>query len=282
MRLPIRRSAFTLLEMMLALTIGLVLLGALYLTLNSQLQLSQAGREIVDEATLARALLTRLSEDITANLGPVDPRGLPEAQPEDMAVPEATEEEKSADQQAELMAGTDSSMMAPSENNTIVFNLGVRGEANWLMLSSSRMHRDFLRLDPAVPTGGFSDLRRVCWWFVEGKGLARLEILPATSEGADLDPYLLPDQEGAIVAPEVTGLTIEYFDGIAWQASWDGGGTAEDGMTPIGPPSAIRIVLTMRRSAGVVGNVQEQRTVEYRHVVALPTGNNFPVASSTP
>lgn len=275
------RPAFTLLEMMLALSIGLVLLGALYLTLNSQLMLAQAGREIVDEATLARALLTRLSEDITANLGPVDPRGLPEAQPEDMAVPEATEEEKSADQQAELMEGADSSMMASSENNTIVFNLGVRGESNWLMLSSSRMHRDFLRLDPAVPTGGFSDLRRVCWWFVEGKGLARREILPATSEGADLDPYLLPEQDAAVVAPEVTGLTIEYFDGIAWQGSWDGGGTAEDGMTPIGPPSAIRIVLTMRRP-GAVGDDPEQRTVEYRHVVALPTGNNFPVASSTP
>src|SRR5206468_12287437 len=54
------RTGFTLLEMILALSIGLVLLGALYMTMNGQLFQAQAGRDVVEEGTLARSILTRL------------------------------------------------------------------------------------------------------------------------------------------------------------------------------------------------------------------------------
>src|SRR5262249_12985381 len=50
------RTGFTLLEMILALAIGLVLLGALYQFMNGQLFLAQAGRDVLEEGTLARAI----------------------------------------------------------------------------------------------------------------------------------------------------------------------------------------------------------------------------------
>src|SRR5437762_7977250 len=68
------RAAFTLLEMILALAIGLVLLAGLYAMMSSQLSHAQAGRTSIQEATLVRSLFARMSDDIASSLGPYDPR----------------------------------------------------------------------------------------------------------------------------------------------------------------------------------------------------------------
>src|SRR5688572_13891017 len=72
-----RRSAYTLLEMTLALAIALIILGAVYEFLNRQIFLAETGREIVEEGDLARALLNRMSADMLAHVGAVDPQQLP-------------------------------------------------------------------------------------------------------------------------------------------------------------------------------------------------------------
>ena len=64
-----RRQAFSLLEMVLALAMGMTLLLALYLTLNTHVRQVHAGREILDEGTLARSILTRIASDIISQLG---------------------------------------------------------------------------------------------------------------------------------------------------------------------------------------------------------------------
>ena len=83
------RPGFTLLEMILALSIGLVLLGALYMTLNGQLFQAQAGRDVVEEGTLARAILTRIANDILGHLG--DPGQTPESSSSTSTTPASTD-----------------------------------------------------------------------------------------------------------------------------------------------------------------------------------------------
>src|SRR5687768_10222310 len=51
-----RRSGFTLLELVLALAIGVVLLAALYLALLTQFQHARSGRAVLDEAAMVRSL----------------------------------------------------------------------------------------------------------------------------------------------------------------------------------------------------------------------------------
>ena len=63
-----RRGAFTLLEMILSLAIGLVILGALYWVLSSQVLLTQKGRDLLDEGTVARSVLTRITSDVQLTL----------------------------------------------------------------------------------------------------------------------------------------------------------------------------------------------------------------------
>src|SRR5438034_10612859 len=71
-RIP-RRSGFTLLEVLLASTIGVLLLSALYVAVNVQLHHAQAGRDLVQRGTLARGLLARIARDISPTLAPALP-----------------------------------------------------------------------------------------------------------------------------------------------------------------------------------------------------------------
>ena len=56
--IALKRSAFSLLEMMCALAIAMLLLLALYLTLSTQFADQQSGREILAEGEVARSILT--------------------------------------------------------------------------------------------------------------------------------------------------------------------------------------------------------------------------------
>jgi prepilin-type N-terminal cleavage/methylation domain-containing protein len=231
MRSRVRRPGFTLLEMILALAIGLVLMSGLYLMMNSQLSQAQAGRESIEEATLARALLTRIANDIIGSLSAHDPSQQPDADEVDAAL-----------------------MAAP------VFNTGVRGEADLLILSGGRVPREMLL---GNPEGAVCDLRRISYWMVPGKGLARQEVLRVTGEEMDTEPPDVGNAESYVVAPEVKAITFQYWDPTSeWLAGWDG--------SEIGPPAAIEITIELGRGV-------------YRHVVTLPTGNNFsPPVSATP
>ena len=63
-----RRAGYTLLEVVLAVGIGLLLVAALYVALDVQLRYMQAGRQIVAEAQLARGVLNRIATDIRAQM----------------------------------------------------------------------------------------------------------------------------------------------------------------------------------------------------------------------
>src|SRR5262245_2909067 len=65
------RPGFTLLEMILALSIGLILLISLYNVLNMQVQQAQGGRLVLQESLVARGIFQRMTKDILSSLGPV-------------------------------------------------------------------------------------------------------------------------------------------------------------------------------------------------------------------
>jgi prepilin-type N-terminal cleavage/methylation domain-containing protein len=73
MRRRTPRPAYTLLEVLLAMAIGSVLLYALYMAMDVQLRHAQAGRDIVEQTTLARSLIASISNDLSPNLAPLVP-----------------------------------------------------------------------------------------------------------------------------------------------------------------------------------------------------------------
>lgn len=276
-----RRPGFSLLEMILTLAIAMVLLSALYLALYTQLRQAEAGRELIGESLLVRSIFARLGGDVAGQLAPVDPRVLHEG--------EALDSGASADEPATNgSSGASSSESAASEAGGAAdsmslnvaparFNLGVRGEPDRLVLSITRARGQSKAEGPQSP-----DLRRITYWLAgsasEPLGLAREELTQVTSDQAGrLPPDVEGDLEQYLVAPEVVGVAFEYHDGAGWQPSWDGLAPGPDGDTPIGPPLAIAVTLSLRRGSG-----DTARTVTYRHVIAVPTANNLASMGGAP
>jgi prepilin-type N-terminal cleavage/methylation domain-containing protein len=257
------RAGFTLLEMVLALSIGLVLMISLYSVLNLQVQQTQNGRLILNEGKLARGILARMTRDILSSLGPVTTQPAPASGPPPVGSSAAT---------------------TITNDSTIVFNTGIYGTSNMVMLTVSKVPRWWVdqAQPPALadPTQQATacDLRRISYWIVTDGGkpaLAVQELMQATSSDLTTVPPDVTPGSYQILASEVKDVTFQYFDGVSWNDTWDGttlGGPT--GEIPIGPPSAISITLTFSRPS--VDGVDPPDAPKYTHVVAIPAGNNFP------
>ncbi len=272
-----RRRAFSLMEMVLAVAITMLLLGALYVTLSTYMTTSKIGREVTHESALARNLLARIGDDIAGQIGAYDPRGLlvPETSSSD-----STSSSTSSSTTESTTPGTTTTV---TNNDAVLFNFGVSGDTSTLTLSTSRAQKPRPTVNGVAPMEDISsDLRCVMYWVVmngsEPAGLARYELKQATAQDIDFAPTNLSDQNKYIIAPEVKSILFEYWNGTSWQTTWIGSDPAsEDGSIPLGPPAAIRVNVTFRRSAA-----DSSDGPTYQNVFALPTGNNFPQKATTP
>ena len=249
-------------EMMLALAIAMVVMLALYLTLNAQITHSNAGRDVVAEGALARNILAAIAKDINSQLAAADPRSLPDYS---------------------VVTGENPG----TEIATIGANLGVSGDATSLVLSGLRVQKP----RPVAPNAtdmnvdAGTDLRRIAYWIVmngnKSLGLARHETRQATASEIDLALTELPDQEKYVIAKEVKTIQFEYHGGNNagdWQQFWNGAEPIliEEGTT-LGPPAAIKITLTLKQTLAPGATDDDDTGPSYVHIVALPTGNNYPL-----
>ena len=267
-----RRVGYTLLEMSLALAIALIILGAVYEFLNRQIALGEIGRNMTEEAALARALLDQMATDISGNLGGNDPLQVSSDATQSGSSSATTTSSAATSSTTTASASTPSTTTQPT---TTPFNIGVSGTDTCLILSSSLVPRELVAYDKlqidSSQLSPVSDIRRISYWFINDSangGLAKQEVVSATGSDLATTPPDVDNPTSLIIASEVKNVLFEYFDGTDWQSAWDGTTMSGDGMTPIGPPAAIRITLTLRSRDGL-------HTTDYQHVVALPGGNNF-------
>jgi prepilin-type N-terminal cleavage/methylation domain-containing protein len=277
-----RRTGFTLLEVVLATAIGLLLLTALYSAMTVQLHLAQAARTRVAESTLVRSIQARISNDVVANIGPIIPSssaggrggGAGAGGASGAAAAGAAGASSPSGAAAGGTSGTAGSGAATSSPaaNSILFNLGVQGDQTHVVLYLSRLPRE---LD-ANPNGtsdgsppGICDLRRITYWLATNNGgLARQELKTVTSDDLNSTPpdNLPQDESTYIIAEEIKNLAFSYFDGMNWNDTWDGTTPGNDGVTPIGPPMAIAVEMGVQ----FPGSTEIKK---FRHVIAIPAAN---------
>jgi type II secretory pathway pseudopilin PulG len=297
------RSGFTLVELVLATTIAMLLLGALYVAVDMQLRFAQNSRDLVEESTLARALLARIDSDASQVVGLSNPGRFRIAAGADaLADPSATGSSTSttptttpsttgttsSTSSTSASSSTSSSTSSSSSTSTtdsgtstnIVIPLGVQGDSETLHLFVSRFPRE-LYVNPNSDTQPVvSDLRRISYWLPDGQdsttGLARQEVPLVTSDDAlqNLPPGI-DNESSYVIADEVRELNFQYFDGTNWQDSWDSTVPGADGVTPIGSPCAIAVTVGVARP-GANGNLKT-----YRHVIAIQTANGNTPQSQT-
>ena len=279
-----RRGAFTLLEVLLASSLAIVLMAALYVALDVQLRLAADGRDAIDQATLTRAIVQRFENDLAGGLGPVAPpvgnqagmgmgmgggAGGGAAPPPGGGAGGGTGGAGTGGAGAPM--GEDTGGDAVVEEmplpDTVSFQAGVIGEADRLTLFVARVASLARTDDGDAPTP--ADVRRVSYWHAAG-GLARQELPWVTSErlqnatGPDIEDG--KEEQDYVIAEEVTRLQFEYWDGGGWADTWDGRQPGADGRTPKGPPMAIRVRFWLRVPGPEPGETVEK---EFRHTIAV-------------
>src|SRR5579871_5067585 len=174
------RGGFTLLEMLLATFVSVLLMGALYVAMDTQIRYAAAGRDRIEESTLAHSLLARMSNDIKKCVIQVSPTPLPPLSassnssnnsanatsptPSNSGGSPSTGTPPTGSTDASASAGTSSSSAA---SDTIQFRLGVQGTPTTLSLYLSRLPTELYKSRAEA----LSDLRLVSYWLARQKSL---------------------------------------------------------------------------------------------------------------
>lgn len=309
-----RRSAFTLLEVLLSAAIGVLLLGGLYVAVEIQLRHAQTARDVVEQSTLARSVLGRIAMDIRPTLAPPLPVSTSSSSGSGSGSGQgaggtggttggttgsgttsggtagtsgsgsgSSASGGSTSSPSSTASSTNTTQQTPVAGNGVVL-VAVQGDNSRLTIMLSRVPREVFANTDTPPV--VSDLRRVTYWLINSGdtplGLARQEVKVVTSDDLmSTVPPDVPDEQSYLIAEEIKSLTFRYFDGQNWQDTWDASAAGADGTTPMGPPLAVEIVIGLAPPGAVVRPNVQPDLKTFRHVVAIPTANGAPQSSNT-
>ncbi|WP_082842248.1 prepilin-type N-terminal cleavage/methylation domain-containing protein [Gemmata sp. SH-PL17] len=305
-----RRAGFTLLEILLATLIAVLLLAALYTMMTVTLRQTQVSRDASEVEDLSRGIFNKMTVDLNGVLAPLPPRsgGNPLASTSSSSTQSATTSSGTGDTTGSSGSTTPatSAASAPTTGTTTSgtgttstdastdttstgaadssFQGGVIGKDKRLTVFAGRVPEVFGRFGERSEQVR-ADQRQIIYWVGDG-GLYRLERPWVTSDDvrSSLESDADPDPESpdaVLVAPEVSDVTFEYTDGSSWVAEWNGADPGPDGVTPLGPPRAIRITLVIKVSTGRSNETVEKTLTQVIPVRSAP-GTNTPVFVEPP
>lgn len=238
MRAP--RSAFTLVEVLIALALSVMLIFAIYTSISMSYRFNMAGRSEIAGQQFMRGLTHRLNEDIGSILYVVP-------EPEAEASTGSVAEESTASD-----AGASGTSFEPSSaGETAAATLSFDGilEAGLPPAFGLVGFPDMLHLCTSLPTRersyyAFEDRQlgneRISELLVVSYGLVKLDSITLATMEKELE-MSRPDQGLGrrtrdfyasdtvdevlampdLIAAEVTELSFKYFDGTEWYDSWD-------------------------------------------------------------
>ncbi|MBP3959470.1 prepilin-type N-terminal cleavage/methylation domain-containing protein [Gemmata sp. G18] len=310
-----RRAGFTLLEILLATLIASLLLAALYLAMSVTLRQTQTSRDASEVEDLSRGIFNKMTVDLSGTLAPLPPRsgGNPLPAASTTATSSATTPSTGGTTTPTVTgtatgsggsttpATSTGSTTTPSTTTTpttttstdsetdnpnagaadFSFQGGVSGTEKQIVVFAGRVPEAFGRFgNPGDQIR--ADQRQIIYWLGPSGGLYRQERPWVTADG--VRNSLDPDPEAAdavLVAEEVSDVSFEYTDGSAWTTEWDGTVPGPDGVTPLGPPRAIRVTLVLKIPTGKSNETVEKRLTQVIAVRAAP-GTNTPTFIEPP
>jgi len=295
-----RRSAFSLIELVLALALSTIVIGAIgYATYFYMLTLTRQQADL-ERKQVARAVMMMLQNDLRGAIQykPQDYSGLENlfaTQALAAGAFEALDPEGNGESGnlTELETGSNTESMSPPSTGESGSSLEVPavgrptliGNANALVIDVSRLPR-IDEYNPLVAgakelTQLPSDVKAVCYFqsdqpperdddllgdAAQQGGLYRRQIDRAVATFAgDSGLVISPDAYCKLVAPEIVSIGFRYWDGENWQTEWD---SSEAG----GFPTAIEVTLQIDpyrvSDPELAGNLDEMD--RYRTVIHLP------------
>jgi len=288
MKRPNPRGGFTLIELLLSVAICMVLLGGLYFAVDIQVKTTRTGREVVDEAMLARAVLELIARDVESTITLNHPfkfrKGNATFASNSSSDDTSSQSDSSSGSDSSGSAGTSSSDSSGSSSDSsqetagssVYLPPGVVGFPDALNLYSRKAPVVTDSKNSIGAPGGQGDLRRVCYYMARvgtpEEALVRYEVSqPLSQEGLNIG--LMPQDDTApVVAEEIRAVRFQYHSGPggSWTDQWDSRSMDYDDLTPIGPPRAVRVEVDIEMAPRPG---QEPVTKTYSRVVVIPVGN---------
>ena len=293
-RAPGTRPGYTLLEVILASVIAVVLLGALYVALDLMLNRMDAGRDQVGGNDLARAIVTtRMAADLAGTLGPLPPKsgGTPPDQssgsgstPTSTSTPPTTTATPTTPDSTATNDPTTGQQPTPATTGVdLPFGAGIIGTEKQLVVFAGKapdaLTDPEAAANPDILLG--ADFKKIVYYLAsDGGGLCRQVRPMVTADGVwnSTEPDLATELTD-VIAPEVSDVTFEYYDGGTWQSSWDGSELSSDGVTLLGPPRAVRVTLTLEFPGR--GGTMTQKRVQQVFPIRAAVGNYTPPTDGT-
>lgn len=258
-----RRAGFTLLELLLASAIAVLLMAALYSAFNLVLRRTEVNREAVAASDLSRAIVNRLTADLSQSAGLLPP----------MTSQNSFQQSSGSSSGS---AASSTSTDAVDTSSDIPFPCGLVGTDKQVSIYCVRVPTALTDPDALANPDRLrpGDLRCVRY-YLGGNGLCRQERPWVTADGVrnSSDPDL-STADTDVIAPEVTDATFEYFSGGVWNAEWDGTQTGTDGVTQQGPPRAVRVTLQLSYPMPAGGT--RQKTVVHVIPIRAAVGSYLP------
>lgn len=277
-----RRSAFTLLELLLASLIAILLLAGLYFALNITLRQTADARDAIEVDNLVRGTMNRMSLDLNGVLGPLPPKSGGTATSSGAAGSSSGSSGSSSGSTgstgstgdpaaatpsgADPAASTDPGTTPTDDTGTTPAEVGVAADVPFQggLVGTPTQFTVFVSRvpDPLTNTATDesgqvrSDLVRISYWLgSNGRGLYRQERPWVTAEGIrnSTEPDLT-NEAGDLLIEEVAEVSFEYFDGSGWVTEWDGGESVTVPGTTVtyikGPPRAVRVTMILEIPIG--------------------------------
>jgi len=298
------RGGFTLLELLLALALTGLVLFTISMAVDLNMRAFHRRRAAIEQSQLARTLLRIIADDIRGSVAyyEQDLAGVEKLLTDSAA--NAVEGEL-GDLGTELDLGSediDSLLEEESMNTTDLASgatvptvPGIYGNQYELQVDVSKLPRieEYQRLLAVDPSQALVDLPsdvKTVTYYIQDRGLTTAaevsgpvpELGVAAEENGlvrrEMDRSVTQwslengnavgmQQTGDVIAPEVVGLELSYFDGYEWRTEWD---SEAEGTLPV----AIQLVLVMKPpSDGSSDELLDESMLRYyRAVVHVPTG----------
>jgi type II secretory pathway pseudopilin PulG len=264
-----RRSAFTLLEVVLALGLAVMVMELVGSQIYTTLKLVDQGRRKTEKEQLARAILQKIAADIRATVRyePFDSTGVSGASTSSSSTsssatdPTSTPSSQSTNSTSSSQSGNSSSSSSTDSSSsstasTAVQYPGLYGDQGGLQIDVARIPRvdeyNTNATDPTTQSSTVTALRTVTYYLIGStpttssltgtptgtdmtSGLVRCEMDRAAALNASQQGDTTQrDATAASIAPEVADMQFSYFDGTTWNDTWD---TTQNG----GLPQAISV-----------------------------------------
>jgi prepilin-type N-terminal cleavage/methylation domain-containing protein len=298
------RRAFTLAEVLVALSLTLILVGAIYSALDLFGTYSTAGRDDAQRQQLVRVVVSRIDRDLRSAVY----RDPPPVTEEDATTSGAGTTATASSAEAALGTGASAAagLSGTTSTSTNVVTVsdpleqstgttpGLFGTSNTLLVHCSRPSAEVTYLPFSEAAGSRTGDMLSVGYFVMGEGggslgsgasgtgLARLAgdrlSMMFADEGGDTSSL---GSAIEVLAPEVNSLQFRYFDGITWTTEWDS-------VTMSGLPLCVEVQFAVTMSAnnapgggGAGGKLRRPVTTNHRFVVAIPSATLPESSTST-